>query len=77
MKSNFGLIEKKSVAHLLICSPIPKVTTRPISTMYLEKLENYFPRLTIRELDRCNYKVPKDAEQSDEVKILRERILYV
>lgn len=45
--------------------------------MYLEKLENYFPQLTIRELDRCNYKVPKDAGMLDEVKILKERILYV
>lgn len=45
--------------------------------MYLEKMDHYFPEPTVRQLDRCNYKVPKHSSASDEVKILKERILYV
>lgn len=45
--------------------------------MYMEKLEHYFPEPSVRQLDRHHYKVPKDADVTDEVKILKKKIEYV
>lgn len=45
--------------------------------MYMEKLSHYFPEPSVRQLDRHNYKVPKNADVTDEVKILKKKIEYV
>lgn len=47
------------------------------STMYMEKLDHYFPEQTVRKLNRYNYKVPKDDELLDELKGLKRKIKYV
>lgn len=43
--------------------------------MYLEKLEHFFPEPTVRKLDRCHYKVPKDDVLHDELTALKEKIV--
>lgn len=45
--------------------------------MYMEKLKHYFPEPSVRQLDRHHYKVPKDVDVTDEVKILKKKIEYV
>lgn len=47
------------------------------STMYMEKLDHYFPEQTVRKLDRYNYKVPKEDEILYELKSLKREIKYV
>lgn len=46
--------------------------------MYMEKMEHYFPEPKVRQLDRCNYKLPPNTDGvTEEVKMLKEQILYV
>ncbi|XP_055319847.1 putative helicase mov-10-B.1 isoform X2 [Sitodiplosis mosellana] len=63
-----------SLALLFSKEFILKITTRPISTMYMEKLDHYFPEPSVRQLDRHHYKVPNDADVTHEVELLKKKI---
>lgn len=44
--------------------------------MSLEPLNHYFPEPVLRQLDRLHFKVPNGGDVLDDVKELKEQIMY-